>query len=125
MPPRLRRGAGAAISHQTFDCRSSRSHVCIARCNAVLDEVDADTPPSSSHRRISPRLSSASGEEDVEQALQLLLRADRPVIIAGNGVHMAKAYGELRSLAEFLGAPVASSAKARALFRRITPWRSD
>ena len=45
--------------------------------------------------------------------MQLLLRAERPVILAGNGVHMAKAYGELRSLAEFLGASVASSAKGK------------
>ena len=35
------------------------------------------------------------------------------MIIAGNGVHTAKAYAELRTLAEFLGAPVATSTQGQ------------
>ena len=43
---------------------------------------------------------------DVEEAADLLLRAERPVVLAGRGVHLAEAEDELRRLAELLRAPV-------------------
>jgi len=111
-PKEAVQGLQLAIKHATAG-RPGPACVLLRR-NAVLDEVDADTPPvlfpTAGYLKGSPQ---PAAEEDVEQALQLLLRAERPVIIAGNGVHMAKAYGDLRSLAEFLGAPVASSAKGK------------
>ncbi|WUH99566.1 thiamine pyrophosphate-binding protein [Spirillospora sp. NBC_00431] len=45
----------------------------------------------------------------VERAAELLLSAERPVIVAGGGVIAAKAAGELRALAEHLGIPVTVS----------------
>ncbi len=59
--------------------------------------------------------------EQMDKAVQLLGGAERPVIIAGNGVHLAKAYGELRALAERLGAPVATSYKGKSVFPEIHP----
>lgn len=44
------------------------------------------------------------------------MQAERPVILAGNGVHISRAYTELRALAECLGAPVATSAKGKSTF---------
>lgn len=43
------------------------------------------------------------------------------MLIAGSGVHTARAYSELRSLAEFLGAPVATSAKGKSTFPEHHP----
>jgi acetolactate synthase-1/2/3 large subunit len=49
----------------------------------------------------------------VRRAAEMLSNADRPVIIAGNGVHIAGAHEELRELAELLGMPVASTYKGK------------
>ncbi|MFC4549672.1 MULTISPECIES: thiamine pyrophosphate-binding protein [Halorussus] len=52
---------------------------------------------------------SAPTERDVEAAAEAFADADRPVIIAGNGVHAAQAYDELREVAEAYDAVVATS----------------
>ena len=46
---------------------------------------------------------------DVETAAEALAGADRPVVVAGNGVHAAGAYDELEAVAEALGAAVVTS----------------
>ncbi len=56
---------------------------------------------------------------DIEQAARLLTEAARPVIIAGNGVRISQAYAELASLAEALGAPVATTASGKGTFAEI------
>lgn len=52
----------------------------------------------------------------VESACRLLLAADRPVIIAGNGVRLSQAYAQLAQLAELIGAPVATTASGKGVF---------
>jgi acetolactate synthase I/II/III large subunit len=54
--------------------------------------------------------------ERVARAAAALRSAKRPVIIAGNGVRMAQAYGELTVLAEAQGIPVATSASGKGTF---------
>jgi len=44
--------------------------------------------------------------EEVTKAAQLIQESERPVIIAGHGVHIARAYEELRELAEKANMPV-------------------
>jgi acetolactate synthase-1/2/3 large subunit len=119
-PKEAVQGLQLAIKHAIA---GRRGPTCVLlRRNAVLDEVDTTTPPllfpTAGYLR---GASQPAAEEDVTQALQLLLRAGRPVIIAGNGVHVAKAYTELRSLAEFLGAPVATGAKGKSTFPEDHP----
>jgi sulfoacetaldehyde acetyltransferase len=48
-------------------------------------------------------------QEALEQAAELLARADYPVILAGGGVSQADALEEVKSLAEYLTAPVVNS----------------
>lgn len=119
-PKEAVQGLQLAIKHATTG-RPGPACVLLRR-NAVIDEVDTTTPPllfpTAGYLQGSPQ---SAAEEDVTQALQLLLRAERPAILAGNGVHMAKAYTELRSLAEFLGAPVATSAKGKSTFPEDHP----
>ena len=52
----------------------------------------------------------------VAEAARLLLRSERPVIIAGNGVHISQAYSDLAGLAEGLGAPVATTPGGKSAF---------
>ena len=52
----------------------------------------------------------------VEQAARLLAEAERPVIIAGNGVRISQALTELTTFAEALGAPVATTAAGKGTF---------
>ncbi len=48
-------------------------------------------------------------DETTEKALSLLMSAQRPLILAGGGVRIARAYDELRALAEQLDVPVYTS----------------
>ena len=58
---------------------------------------------------------------NIERAAELLIKAEYPVLIAGNGVHISKAYLELRQLAELLGMPVATSYKGKSTFAEVHP----
>lgn len=48
-------------------------------------------------------------EASIEQAAALLATADRPVLVAGGGVLSARAWDELRAVAELLAAPVGTT----------------
>jgi thiamine pyrophosphate-dependent acetolactate synthase large subunit-like protein len=53
---------------------------------------------------------------DVRKAAAAILKAKRPVIYAGTGVHWAEAWAELREFAELLGAPVTTSLGGKSAF---------
>lgn len=57
----------------------------------------------------------------VRQAAQTLVSAKNPVIHAGQGVHWANAYAELRELAELLGAAVSTSLEGKSTFDETHP----
>ena len=57
-----------------------------------------------------------SESEKIMASLQLLSRADRPIIVAGGGVTASGARSELISLAEKLSIPVATSLNAKNMF---------
>ncbi|MFB0505658.1 MAG: thiamine pyrophosphate-binding protein [Thermodesulfobacteriota bacterium] len=52
----------------------------------------------------------------VDAAARALSEAKRPVVIAGNGVRISKAYAELQDLAELIGTPVATTASGKGVF---------
>jgi acetolactate synthase-1/2/3 large subunit len=58
---------------------------------------------------------------DVSTAAEMLLEAERPVIYAGQGVHYAQGWDELKSLAEALEAPVATSLNGKSAFPEDHP----
>ena len=66
--------------------------------DVVFSEADA-VPPEQPARDAEPA-------PDVERAAKLLGGAERPAIMAGSNVYWGGAWGELRALAEALGAPV-------------------
>jgi acetolactate synthase I/II/III large subunit len=68
-----------------------------------------------------PRLRSAPDPRDVSRVAEALVAAQRPVIYAGQGVHYARAWGELRELAELLEAPVTTSLQGKSAFPENHP----
>jgi thiamine pyrophosphate-dependent acetolactate synthase large subunit-like protein len=68
-----------------------------------------------------PRHRSGPDPRDVERAAQALIAAERPVIYAGQGVHYAQAWDELRQLAELLEAPVTTSLEGKSAFAEDHP----
>ncbi len=58
---------------------------------------------------------------DVAQVAGALLAAASPVIIAGNGVHAARAWADLQQLAELLAIPVATTATGKSAIADVHP----
>ncbi len=58
---------------------------------------------------------------DVARVAEVLLKAERPVIYAGQGVHWAAAYAELAELAELLAVPVCTSLPGKSCFDETHP----
>jgi len=61
-------------------------------------------------------MSASPDRAEVDAAARALHEAKQPVIIAGNGVRISKAYTELQNLAETIGAPVATTASGKGVF---------
>ena len=59
--------------------------------------------------------------EQVGKAVELLLNAERPMIMAGGGVHISGAFHELQALAEFLMIPVVTTFKGKGAFPENHP----
>jgi thiamine pyrophosphate-dependent acetolactate synthase large subunit-like protein len=68
-----------------------------------------------------PRTRSGPDPDAVRQVAEALVNAERPVIYAGQGIHYAKAWEELRTLAELLEAPVATSLNGKSAFPENHP----
>ncbi len=57
----------------------------------------------------------------VDEAIAMLKQAQRPVIIAGGGVHYAEAWSELQTFAEQCGIPVVETFAGRGAIKQATP----
>tara|TARA_B110001454_G_scaffold9117_1_gene8580 strand:+ start:3083 stop:4717 length:1635 start_codon:yes stop_codon:yes gene_type:complete len=64
---------------------------------------------------------SAPDPADVSKAAEMLVNAANPVIYAGQGVHYAKAWEELKELAELLEVPVTTSLEGKSAFPETHP----
>ena len=87
---------------------------------ALRDEITDETFPRIYDTRGYLQNSvSIAHPSDVERAVDMLLTAQRPVIVVGNGVHASKAYAELQTLAEAIGVPVATSTLGKGTFPEV------
>jgi acetolactate synthase-1/2/3 large subunit len=68
-----------------------------------------------------PSLPPPAEQRQVEAAAAAILAAQKPVLISGNGVRIARAYDELRQLAEAAGLPVATTAAGKGTFAETHP----
>lgn len=64
---------------------------------------------------------SQPAQSDIEAAAKCLISAKDPAIYAGQGVHWAEAYDELRELAEHLAIPVMTSLPGKSAFDETHP----
>ncbi|HEX2172933.1 MAG TPA: biosynthetic-type acetolactate synthase large subunit [Dehalococcoidia bacterium] len=60
-------------------------------------------------------------DPELREAARLLARAERPVIVAGHGVILSRAYEELKALAEQVDAPVATTLLGLSCFPQSHP----
>jgi acetolactate synthase I/II/III large subunit len=90
--------------------------------DSLTGKVEPDSQPTlyPTHYYLPPPPSPADTTR-VAAAAEALLSAAKPVIIAGNGVRIAQAYGTLQSLAEAAGAPVVTSAAGKGVFPETHP----
>ncbi|MFC7045332.1 thiamine pyrophosphate-binding protein [Halobacteriaceae archaeon GCM10025711] len=78
--------------------------------SAVTQEIPTDEiPPVWDAEKQTRTWVSQPTDDDVAAAARALANADRPVVVAGNGVHASQAYDELRRVAEAYGAAVTTS----------------
>ncbi len=105
--------------------RRAFSQLRNGRPGPVLIEVPADlwneeVPEGWSH---SPSRTAKSGPDpaDIATAARVLASAERPVIYAGQGVHWAKAWPQLRALAENWNIPVTTSIEGKSAFPENHP----
>ena len=68
-----------------------------------------------------PRVRSAPDPQSIGEVARVLVEAQRPVIYAGQGVHYAQAWPQLRALAELLEAPVTTSLQGKSAFPEQHP----
>ncbi len=68
-----------------------------------------------------PRTRTGPDPRAVAEVAQVLVAAERPVIYAGQGVHYAEAWTQLRELAELLEAPVTTSLEGKSAFPETHP----
>lgn len=57
----------------------------------------------------------------IRQAAKMIVEAKRPVLYAGQGIHWAEAWDELRQLAELLAIPVTTSLEGKSAFPETHP----
>lgn len=86
----------------------------IARWNVVTSQVEEEaiTPPLWGVDSVKGRLRvepACLSTESADRISDYLIQAKDPIMLCGQGIHMAKAYDEVRELAELIGMPVATS----------------
>ncbi len=90
------------------------------RPGPVLVEIPGDMWTAELTRPVeykaSKRALTAPDAAAIEAAAAALLLAERPLIYAGQGVHYARAWDELRRVAELLEAPVTTSLEGKSAF---------
>src|SRR5439155_1494407 len=85
-----------------------------------VDVLGAEVPDGWSYTP-APKMRTAPDPKAVAQVAAALVAAERPVIYAGQGVHYAKAWKQLRELAELLEAPVTTSLQGKSAFPETHP----
>ncbi len=68
-----------------------------------------------------PRVKSGPNPGDVDEVARVLIEADRPILYAGAGVLNARAWDDLRELAELLEIPVTTSLEGKSAFPENHP----
>ena len=105
--------------------RRAFTQVRNGRPRPVVVEIPTDVfqedVPEPLHYKPVPVTRTAPDPLAVSEVARVLVDAQRPVLYAGQGVHYARAWPELRELAELLGAPVTTSLEGKSAFPETHP----
>lgn len=104
------------MMEQAFNCmlEGRKGPVLLNVPQDIQAESAAVTTGDSKKRRTAAR---AHGDPDyISRAVDLLIKADRPVLLAGGGVIQSEASEELKAIAEHIGAPVTTSFMGKGSF---------
>ena len=104
--------------------RRAYTQVRNGRPRPVLVEIPSDVYPEeieTLNYTPAPKLRSGPDPTAVAEVARALVRAERPVILAGQGVHYAKAWSQLKELAELLEAPVTTTIQGKSAFPENHP----
>ena len=113
-------GTQLAIKHATS---GRQGPACVLmRSASIVGEVDLESPPFIHHTAgyLNTRLPQAA-PQDVEEVVRLLAGARKPVMVVGNGVHIAQGRALVQELAEQWGMPVATSYKGKSVIAETHP----
>ncbi|MEY4763286.1 MAG: hypothetical protein RLZZ200_3143 [Pseudomonadota bacterium] len=95
------------------------------RPGPVLIEIPGDMwnveVPGEISYKPAKRMLSAPDHKSVDAAASALVNAKRPMLYVGQGVHYAKAWKELKAVAELLEAPVTTSLEGKSAFPENHP----
>jgi acetolactate synthase-1/2/3 large subunit len=105
--------------------RRAFTQVRNGRPRPVLVEIPGDVmgeevPQPLSYTPV-PRTRSGPDPQAISEVAERLVRAERPVIYVGQGVHYARAWQSLRELVEILEAPVTGSLEGKSAFPEDHP----
>ena len=94
----------------------------VMRSAAIGGEVDVESPPFIHNaagylNTTKPQ----SAPQDVARAVEILSESRRPVLVAGNGVHVSRCHGKLQELAEMWDMPLATSYKGKSAIAETHP----
>ncbi|MER6981950.1 thiamine pyrophosphate-binding protein, partial [Streptomyces carpinensis] len=109
------------VTHAYELCSRERRTVVL---NVPIDVQDLPLPTGTGARRRVPVGDPRPAAADVEAFAELLLRAERPVFVAGRGARTAAGKEAIAALAEQTGALLATSAVSRGLFHD-NAWSID
>jgi acetolactate synthase-1/2/3 large subunit len=108
----------SAIMRRAFTrLRSGRGGPCLVEVPNDVWNEEADP----SDYVASRPLRTGPDPDAIREAAKMLLAAKRPVLYAGQGVHWAEAWGELKALAELLAIPVTTSLQGKSAFPETHP----
>ena len=98
-------------------CAPGAAARCWSKCRTTCGTRRPTRPITSCRARCAP----APIRTPIREAAKMLLAAKRPVLYAGQGVHWAEAWGELKQLAELLAIPVTTSLQGKSAFPETHP----
>jgi thiamine pyrophosphate-dependent acetolactate synthase large subunit-like protein len=109
---------GPAMRRAFAAVRNGRPRPALLEIPGDLFEVELSAPFT---YHPAPRTRYGPDPDALRRVAEVLVNAERPVIYAGQGVHYAKAWEELRALAELLEAPVCTSLNGKSAFPENHP----
>jgi acetolactate synthase-1/2/3 large subunit len=113
-------GLQMAVKHAVSGCPGPTA--LLLKSEALAAEFDIDPGPPIYRRDHDPRQDTPVPQQDhVDAALRVLSEAENPVIVAGNGVHVAFAHDELLAFAEQWQLPVATTYKGKGALPETHP----